>query len=370
MAINEKLKFSWGHIIAFVAMIVISYFSFIGLTYLTDGNFIFTGIGVAIIDVVIALTFIGAQIAKGTDHKFRKTIVLERFLVAVAPFILIAMMYPACHFWTVFRHRTQIEEKFHSSVETSKAMFTEYESYSQERCAEYAKLVNKSKGTQVNKKDRILALSLQLKDENFTTLMDEAITWVEKAKGATVWNVFMIANIKTINYAIISWNEQLVGFSKKRMSDEPTDVAYFDSDSAILNQITANLDGIKNEYSIKGAPMPYAIIMLLLCYLFLMFPYVIQQRNTKSQYHLFYNEGSKSGRGMTLEDKPARKNAKIEEDEDFFTIEEKPAVEKQETKRFSTDKSFEPTKAEPKKPVRKEKPTKVVEDDDFDSFTM
>ena len=76
MAINEKLKFSWGHIIAFVAMIVISYFSFIGLTYLTDGNFIFTGIGVAIIDVVIALTFIGAQIAKGTDHKFRKTIVV------------------------------------------------------------------------------------------------------------------------------------------------------------------------------------------------------------------------------------------------------------------------------------------------------
>lgn len=370
MAINEKLKFSWGHIIAFVAIIVISYFSFLGLTYLTDGNFMFTGIGVSIIDVMIALAFIGAQVAKGTDHKFKKTIVLERILVAVAPLILIAMMYPTCHFWTVFGHRYKIEENFHSSIESSKEMFTEYEKYAKKRCTEYSELVSKSNGTQMNKKDRILALSLQLKDKNFTTLKDEAIAWVEKAKGATVWNVFMIANIKTIKYAIISWHEQLVGFSKKKMSDEPTDVANFDSDSATLSQITANLDGIKHEYSIKGAPTPYAIIMILLCYLLLMFPYTIQQRNSKSLYHLFYNEGHMSGSRIILADNPTSKNTTFEEDEDFFTIEERPAEEKQGTKRGSTEGAFEPTKAESKKPDRKEKLTKVVEDDDFDSFTM
>lgn len=364
MDINEKLTFSWGHIIAFVAMVVISYFSFLGLTYLTEGNFIFAGIGVAIIDVVIALIFIGAQVAKSTDHKFKQTILLERILVAVAPFVLIVMMYPACHFWTVFRHRAQIEEKFHSSVETSKAMFSEYETYAQERCNEYSERVNSSRNTRVNKGNRILALSLQLKDDNFTMLRDEAIAWVEKAKDATVWNVFMIANIKTIKYAIISWHEQLVGFSKKRMSDEPTDVAYFDSDSATLNKIIANFDGIKNEYSIKGAPTTYAIIMILFCYLFLMFPYVIQQRNTKSYYHLFDNEGNKSGSEMYLEDKPSKKNANIEDDEDSFTIEEKPAEEKQEMKRASTDDFLDPTK------IEQEKPAKIIEDDDFDSFTM
>ena len=78
MAINEKLKFSWGHIIAFVAMIVISYFSFLGLTYLTDGNFIFTGIGVVVIDVIIAFAFLGAQIAKGAKKKFERHIITER----------------------------------------------------------------------------------------------------------------------------------------------------------------------------------------------------------------------------------------------------------------------------------------------------
>ena len=368
MAINEKLKFSWGHIIAFVAMIVISYFSFLGLTYLTDGNFIFTGIGVVVVDIVIAAAFIGAQVLKGTDHKFKKRVVIERTLVAVAPIVLIAMMYPACHFWTVYGHRDQIEEKFHSSVTSAKDMFSNYETYAEERCASYAQIVNSGAGTQVNKQDRILALSLQLKDENYTNLRDEAIEWIEKAKGATVWNVFLIANIKTIKKAIVTWNEQLVSFSEKRMSNEPETVSNFDSDSASLNQIISNLDGIKKEYSIKGAPTLNAIIMLLLCYLFLMFPYVIQQRNTKSQYHLFYNENGKESKPFTMDDEPKKHRvADSAEDDDAFTIEEKPVAE-EKSARESYD--SEPEVARPVKESPKKKPIKVESDDDFESFTM
>ena len=53
MAINETLKFSWGHIVAFLAIIFISYMSFMGLTYLTDGDFLIAGVGVAIIDILL-----------------------------------------------------------------------------------------------------------------------------------------------------------------------------------------------------------------------------------------------------------------------------------------------------------------------------
>lgn len=368
MAINEKLKFSWGHIIAFVAMIVISYFSFLGLTYLTDGNFIFTGVGVVIVDVVIAATFIGAHVLKGTDHKFKKRVVIERTLVVVAPLVLIAMMFPACHFWTVYGHRTQIEDKFNSSVTSIKDMFRNYESYAEERCTNYAQTVNSGSGTQVNKLDRILALSLQLKDENYTNLRDEAIGWIEKAKGATVWNVFLIANINTIKKAIVTWNEQLVSFSEKRMSNEPGTVSSFDADSASLNQILSNLDGIKNEYSIKGPPTLNAIIMLLLCYLCLMFPYVIQQRNTKSQYHLFYNENSKGGKPFKMVDEPKKhKVADSVEDDDIFMIEEKTIAEKKPA-RESYDR--EPEVVRTVKDSPKKRPVKVESDDDFESFTM
>lgn len=347
MAINEKLKFSWGHIIAFVAMIVISYFSFLGLTYLTDGNFIFTGIGVVVIDVIIAFAFLGAQIAKGAKKKFERNIITERVLIIIAPFVLIMMMYPACHFWTVYEHRSQIEDKFHSSVSSSKEMFETYESYADNRCSDYADLVMKSKGTNVNKENRQLALSLQLKDENYINLKNEAISWIEKAKGTTVWNVFMIANIKTIKEAIMSWNAQLVTFSKKRMSEEPSSTSDFDTDSTSLNQITQSLDGIKEEYSITGFPSFYAIIMVIICYIFMMFPYVVQRRNTKNWYHLFYTE--KVG-GST------------------FTVEHTPSVKRQEPEVHQQEEGSSFTVNETKKNTKGN--DNQSSEDDYISFTM
>ena len=66
MAINETLKFSWGHIFAFVAMIVGSYMTFMGITYFTDGNFLVAGIGVGVLNLLIIAFFIFPQILKAT----------------------------------------------------------------------------------------------------------------------------------------------------------------------------------------------------------------------------------------------------------------------------------------------------------------
>ena len=42
---NEELRFSRGHILAFLALIFIAYVTFMGITYLTLGNFGYAGIG-------------------------------------------------------------------------------------------------------------------------------------------------------------------------------------------------------------------------------------------------------------------------------------------------------------------------------------
>ena len=67
---NTKLKFSWAHIIAFLAIIFISYITFVGITYLTDGSFYVATLGMLVIDALLLLFFIGAQAMKGTDSKF------------------------------------------------------------------------------------------------------------------------------------------------------------------------------------------------------------------------------------------------------------------------------------------------------------
>ena len=94
MAINEVLKFSWGHIIAFVALIFISYVTFMGIAYLADGNFVYAGVGVVAIDVLMLLFFIVPQLLKGTERKFSKCIVWERILIILSPFAFVFLMLP------------------------------------------------------------------------------------------------------------------------------------------------------------------------------------------------------------------------------------------------------------------------------------
>lgn len=330
MAINEHLKFSWGHIIAFVAIILIGYFSFLGLTYLTDGNFAVVGISVAVILILLLFIFIGAQTLKATESHFKKKINFERALVFIAPFALIALIYPACHFWTVFDSRKEIETNFIDAVQGPKAMFAEYETYCGERINSYTSLINNERRTSDgHKANEILSLKLQLIDENFENLKNDVLSWVDnKAGKATVWNAFLIGNINSINNAIVEWNQSLVEFSEHKLPKEGSTVLSFDSDASSLNKITTRLDEIRGIYGGKTSVTFLSIIMIVLSYLFLMLPYVIQRRNTKSTYHLFYNEnigngmiserGTKSKHKVKTNKKSAPDDIIIEMDDDYL----------------------------------------------------
>lgn len=69
---DEQLKFSWGHIIAFLALIFISYITFVGVVYRTDGDFTKAAVTMAVVDIVLVVVFIGSQMAKATAHKISK----------------------------------------------------------------------------------------------------------------------------------------------------------------------------------------------------------------------------------------------------------------------------------------------------------
>lgn len=291
MAINETLKFSWGHIIAFVALILISYVSFMGISYLEDGNFLYAGIGTVIIDLVFVLFFIVPQLLKGTERKFNKRIWLERILIILSPVVFYFMMVSYFHFWNVFKNRQQIETTFSESVKTTKGMFDSYELYANERIKEYTKKLARAKTDAISKNNKIEALKLQLIDENYKSLKETANEWIDRASGATVWNVFMIGNIDKIEDAVDGWNNTLNEFSSKIMSDETTGTeAFSDSDPSVV-AAKESLNDLRNLYTEKGEPTAIAISLAVILYLMLVLPYVIQGRHTKNTLRLFISEG-------------------------------------------------------------------------------
>lgn len=308
MAINETLKFSWGHIVAFLAIIFISYMSFMGLTYLTDGDFLIAGVGVAVIDVLLFACFLGAQALKAAEKKFNKRVIWERIVVVLTPFVLILCSLPMNHFWTVFEQKGDIESQFSSAIEQSKAMFDSYESYALKRIDNYDRLLAKKKVSGASRANKVEALTLQLKSDNYYNLKTSATEWIDKATGATVWNVFMLANIKTINDAVEEWNHKLSVMSENSLSDEGK-IQSFDSNSEVVTAVKSGLSQLNSIYSVRKDTQGYCWLIVLLLYVMLILPYLVQSRNTKSWYTLL---GSKEKESVIekIQQKKVRKELK------------------------------------------------------------
>ena len=298
---NETLKFSWGHIIAFVALIFISYVTYMGDFYSNGGDFSVAAIRVFIIDIALLTTFIGSQILKGTDGKFNRSIIIERVLICLCPVVFIWSMIPYNHYWNVYSERNHIEEMFSTSIEKSKTMFTDYNSYANNRINNYSLhlttiIDNKStnpleyrnagfsgNSDALQKENYIHTLQLQLLSQNTDSLQTLALKWIESAnQGASVWNAFLIGNIDKISDAIKSWNSTLVQVSEFKMNNEPDNIQLFNSEQNSYDQAIEGLQGLKDTYKSTQGIALNTIWSGILLFLMLLFPYLLQKRNTRA----------------------------------------------------------------------------------------
>lgn len=295
---NQVLKFSWSHIVAFVALIFISYVAYMGEFYKNGGNFAESAIKVLIMDILILGTFVGAQQLKGTDAKFDRAIIAERILVGLCPIVFVLVMIPCNHFWTVLTQSDEIESSFSASIRKSKQMFEDYDQYSAARIATYDKalqhaIANKARdratyakagftGTNdaTMKQVFVGTLQLQLQSQNTDNLKRAAIKWIDDAnQGATVWNAFLIGNIDKILDAVEGWNNALVEVSQPVLSNEPNDTEPFVTDITVR----AELKRLQGLYTQSAGVSLNTIWTGILLFAMLIFPYALQSRHTKAQ---------------------------------------------------------------------------------------
>ncbi len=305
---NEQLKFTWGHIIAFLALIFLSYVAFVGVSYMTNGDFIKAGVAVVAIDIVLFVLFIGAQKAKAATRKFKRWIIIERLLVFSSPVLFVVVMVPFAHFWTVHSRNDEIVGNFTEAINASKQMFDDYESYAHRRIESYSALLGTviadkaenpgafrscgfvAEKAAVQKENFVHTLRLQLLSSNYDSLKTEANKWIEASSdGASTWNVFLLGNTREIRSAIHGWNKQLAGYAGSKLTNEETNgnrVEPFGEYNASLNTVDARLGHLERLFVTKDFPPAHACLIGVLLYFSLLFPYFLQDRHTKSRYRL------------------------------------------------------------------------------------
>lgn len=343
---NEQLKFSWGHIIAFLGLIIISYISFVGVTYMTDGDFSIASIAMIAIDFILFIFFIGAQIMKATERKFARRIWIERIFIFSSPIIFLFAMIPFFHFGTVQSQDEEIVGHFTDAISSSKQMFSDYDAYSNERIMKYEHMLNRvisNRSKQpddfktcgfmagkegIQKENMVKTLRLQLISENYDSLKTEATEWIESSSnGASTWNVFLLGNTKEIKKAIHKWSDQLEEFANKKLTNEEFNgfnkVKTFSGASVSLDAVDKGLDGLTDKFTKSAFPPFGSIIGSIILYFALLFPYFIQDRHTKNQFRLIgmekgatrsSNTNNKISKSVRNE-KENKKPKKVEDDE-------------------------------------------------------
>lgn len=281
---NEKLKFSWAHIIFYIALVLSSYVSYLGLVYMRDGEMIISALILLTLDIVLLVLFQYAQRLKATDHNFHKHVIMERFVIALTPGLFALMVIPFSHFWNIYNQREEAEIVFRASIKTSSDIFDQYESYAQKRIDAYE--AQNKKSSSISKANRTDGLRLQLLGSQYIQTKAEVNDWVKRAQGVTIWNVFMVANIKTIINCIESWSDILNAYSTHVVTGEKGVLPF----SIEIRDTIAKLNSVSAFYTKRTSPSTISYVMMIILYLVLLLPYMVQKRNTKSVYHLFHNE--------------------------------------------------------------------------------
>lgn len=339
---NERLRFSWGHIIAFIALIVVSYTSFVGFTYLTGGNFIYGAVGMAVTDIVFIFIFIGAQQLKASGVKMKKKLVWERILVFGSPLVFVAGMISMSHFWTVRDQEDEVVADFNNSLSNGKAIFDDYETYANNRIEAYDRslsqiiaegrtnpdLYRKAGFTpgieEVQKENMVEVLRMQLLSSNFDSLRNLATTWIDNAnEGASTFNVFLLGNTREISEALKNWETQLMEMSRKKLSNEELIAPVREFDTTAGSAASRQIYDLGVRFTRQRIPTVAAVIFGLIIYFMMIFPYLIQERHSKSVYSLSggKEKGGKNRKGDPdadpFEMAEGENESKVEEENDF-----------------------------------------------------
>lgn len=281
-----KLRFSWGHIVAFLALIFIAYVVFMGATYYTIGNYSIGLITMGCSILMIVLTILGAQVLKGVDRKFHRSIIWERILIAISPIVICLVGIPFSHFWTIQNSEEKIVEQFKSSLNVSLGIFSDYELYSQQRINQFESHLKSSIKDEKLIHNRVEELSLYLNNSTERSV-NEAKKWINEVnKNPSIWNIFLFGNISTIEKAITKWTESLNNHSSRSLTLESSPVL-FSTENPNKEKALSGLSSIRSIYQKTDKPHALAIVSLLICYLMLLCPYFVQERHPRNVEKFF-----------------------------------------------------------------------------------
>lgn len=288
---NKKLHFTWGHIFAFIAIIFISYSSFMGISFKTGGDFLQAILITLGVIIVFILFFILPQQLKATESYFSKCIWVERVLIHAALPVALAFALipqsPFTHFGAIVQKAPQIESQYQTTVNSFNDIVRDYDEYVSSRENRLDESMENNNYSPSQRNNRKQLLDIYLKPQHYVDYVNGDLKkYIDNAKSVKVWNVYTVSNVKAISESATSLVTTLTNNSSKIFSFEEGTKPY--EGAEVLKKVNDNVSKLASLFRDNHWSWLSCILALLASF-FMFVPYLSQQRNGKNIYGLYSN---------------------------------------------------------------------------------
>ena len=295
---GERLKFSFGHVIAFISLMFIGYVTFMGAIYFSKADFEWALVAVLVEILVLFSLLMLLQKMKTVKHNFKRNIWIERAFVI---FLILACGYAFTYFmkfWNVYVNKDLVSTSFTEATASADNMFVAYDDYCAQRITNHEQRLQnvfRLTATQLLYQVDDSVLCLKLQSPQYKELESDARKWIAStAQGVSVWNVFMMGNERKMSQVVDEWYGMLVSMSQGQLGTE-NNVEVFDVDHKNIEEVHEKIASLESLFSTDGFTL-WSLIGLPAFFL-LFLPYLIQDRYFRSTYILFCPHSARDQNG-------------------------------------------------------------------------
>lgn len=240
----NQSKFSLADIITLLASIGFGFFCFLSFNFLTMGETNKSILFAVVVAIILGGLAFGAKLLKRTDRNFKTCIIWECVLLFLFVIAAILAIKPFSHFFVVSAQKEEIQNVVTANIKQAEGLYDGYSKYADKRLELYksrlnsvvnAKNINPSEYSEYGFEDgaddgeqienKMFILKAKLYPSNYKDISTGNVAWMKMATSTVEsWRpIGLVDIIKTVDYNLTSWKEDLIQYSKFRADGEVAD---------------------------------------------------------------------------------------------------------------------------------------------------
>lgn len=242
-----------ARLISLIATVVFTILALFGLNFFWGGRLVATavvGFPAAALLAHALTTMCRCKAERQGSHRSR-----ERLATLVAVLIMAVGSVFVSNFISVIAQRHALRNAMSETIATMSRLDADYHTYADARIAAAPKRLRST-------------LTILLYPDEESAIWEKRHEWLDGLKGDDVWNIFMPANIRSLNDAATQWADEYAKVSAVILRDEPADCAPFAYTAG--NTRLADILTETHRFGLpdaKGAAADALLIaLMLLCY--------------------------------------------------------------------------------------------------------